>query len=79
MATARTVYHVVPNASNDAWIVTLEKNNSFGQEYPTKAQAIEAAKELALEQEPSQVKVHGQDGSMEYESTYGEEPAHIPD
>jgi hypothetical protein len=77
MATNRTVYHVVPNASAEAWVVSQEKGE-FRQEFDTKDEAVEFAKERARGQEPSQVKVHKQDGNMEYESTYGDDPARSP-
>lgn len=73
MASNRTVYHVVPDASGDRWLVTQE-DGRFRQEHRTKEEAVNAAKERARGQEPSQVKVHKSDGNMEYENTYGEDP-----
>lgn len=78
MASDRTVYHVVPDASGERWVISQEKNDSFRQEFATKDEAVRAAKERARGQEPSQVKVHRQDGNMEYESTYGEDPRRTP-
>jgi hypothetical protein len=78
MASDRTVYHVVPDASGERWVISQEKNDSFRQEFATKDEAVRAAKERARGQEPSQVKVHKQDGNMEYESTYGEDPRRTP-
>ena len=77
MASNRTVYHVVPNASGERWVVSQE-NDNFRQEFTTKDEAVQAAKERARGQEPSQVKVHKQDGNMEYESTYGQDPSRTP-
>ena len=77
MATNRTVYHVVPNAAGEAWLVRQE-DGDFREEHATKEQAVASAKERARRQEPSQVKVHKSDGNMEYESTYGEDPARSP-
>jgi hypothetical protein len=77
MASNRTVYHVVPDASATNWVVAQE-NGSFRKEFETKDEAVEFAKERARGQEPAQVKVHKQDGNMEYESTYGEDPARSP-
>lgn len=77
MAQDRTVYHVVPNASGERWVVSQEKDE-FQQEYRTKEEAVNAAKERARRDEPSQVKVHKHDGNMEYESTYGEDPSRSP-
>ena len=77
MASNRTVYHVVPDAGGDRWLVT-EENAEFREEYDTKAGAVEAAKTRARHAEPSQVKVHTQDGNMEDESTYGDDPRQSP-
>jgi hypothetical protein len=77
MASNRTVYHVVPNASGEQWVVSQE-NGEFREEHRTKEEAVNAAKERARSQEPSQVKVHKQDGNMEYESTYGDDPRRYP-
>jgi hypothetical protein len=77
MSSNRTVYHVVPNATGERWLVTQE-NGRFRQEHSTKEEAVSAAKERARAQEPSQVKVHKTDGNMEYESTYGEDPRRSP-
>ena len=77
MASDRTVYHVVPDAGAEAWIVSQE-NGEFRGEFETKQEAVDFAKARAREQEPSQVKVHKSDGNMEYESTYGEDPRQSP-
>ena len=78
MASDRTVYHVVPNADVSRWVVSKENNDSFREEYDTKEEAVEAAKSRARGEEPAQVKVHKQDGNMEYESTYGDDPERFP-
>jgi hypothetical protein len=78
MASDRSVYHVVPNADQSRWVVSRENNDSFREEYDTKDDAVRAAKERARGEQPSQVKVHRLDGNMEYESTYGEDPASSP-
>ena len=77
MASDRTVFHVVPDAAGERWLVTQE-NGSFRQQHRTKEDAVNAAKERARGQEPSQVKVHKTDGNMEYESTYGDDPSRSP-
>jgi hypothetical protein len=73
MSPTRTVYHVVPDAAAEMWVIRQENNDSFREAYGTKDEAVRAAKERAHDQEPSQVKVHRHDGHMEYESTYGED------
>jgi len=78
MSSHRTVYHVVPDASAEKWVISQENNDSFREEYRTKEEAVSAAKSRARGQEPSQVKVHKHDGNMEYESTYGDDPRRSP-
>jgi hypothetical protein len=75
--TERKVYHVVPNASAERWVVSQE-NAEFRREFDRKEEAIEFARERAKEAELGQIKVHKQDGNMEYESTYGEDPSRSP-
>jgi hypothetical protein len=73
----RVVYHVVPNASGEKWVVSQE-NAEFRREFETKDEAVQFAKERAQAAELGQVKVHKKDGNMEYESTYGEDPRRSP-
>jgi uncharacterized membrane protein YkoI len=73
----RVVYHVVPDASGDKWLVSQE-NAEHRTEHRTKEEAVKEAKRLAQEAELGQVKVHKQDGNMEYESTYGDDPRRTP-
>jgi hypothetical protein len=75
--TGREVYHVVPNASADRWVVSQE-NNEFRREFDRKEEAVDFAKERARNASLGQVKVHKQDGNMDYESTYGEDPSRSP-
>ena len=77
MASNRTVYHVVPNSSGEQWLVTQE-DGSFRQEFRTKDEAVNFAKDRARGHEPSQVKVHKSDGNMEYQGHLGEDPARTP-
>ena len=66
----RTVLHVVPRSGHwhvengDDAIATSDKKDT----------AIELAKEAAKKQEPSQVVVHGEDGQIQEEFTYGDDP-----
>jgi len=76
-ATERAVYHVVPNASGELWVVSRERSNER-TEYQTKEEAVEAAQRLAKQADLGQIKVHKKDGNMEYESTYGEDPPETP-
>jgi hypothetical protein len=78
MASNRTVYHVVPDASADRWVISRENEDSFREEYRNREEAVDAAKARARGEEPSQVKVHRSDGNMEYERTYGDDPRQTP-
>ena len=78
MANNRTVYHVVPDASGDKWVVTQEGSDNTHEVFERKAEAVLTAKIRAKKQEPSQVKVHKSGGNMEYENTYGEDPRRTP-
>lgn len=78
MASNRTVYHVVPNASGEEWLVTREHDDTLREPYRTQDEAVRRAKARARAEEPSQVKVHSLDGTMEYESTYGGDPRRSP-
>ena len=73
----RVVYHVVPNSSGERWVVSQE-NAEFRREFDTKEEALAFAKERAKSAELGQVKVHKQDGNMEYENTYGQDPPEYP-
>lgn len=73
----RVVYHVVPDASGDKWVVSQE-NASHRTEHETKEEAVQEARKLAQQAPLGQIKVHKKDGNMEYESTYGEDPERYP-
>lgn len=73
----RVVYHVVPNSSGERWVVSQE-NAEFRREFDTKEEALEFAKKRAKSAELGQIKVHKQDGNMEYENTYGQDPPEYP-
>ena len=78
MSHTQTVYHVVPNTSGTQWIIIMENSGAFRQEHRTKDRAVEAADELAREQEPSRLKVHNSDGDIEYERAYGKPSRGLP-
>ncbi|HWC73143.1 MAG TPA: DUF2188 domain-containing protein [Gemmatimonadales bacterium] len=69
----RTVFHV---ATRDGkWVVTREgyPSGEFDS-FETKPEAVERARREAQQQQPSQVKIHRTDGSIETEFTYGGDP-----
>lgn len=67
---ARTTYHV--STHEDGWKVALEGTKAPASVHATKAEALEAAREIAKTVEPSQVVVHKQDGTIQTQFGYGE-------
>jgi hypothetical protein len=66
----RKVYRVVPNQGN--WNVT--HNGMVLSHHYRKDTAIDAGRQVARANEPSQLVVHKADGTFEYEYTYGNDP-----
>lgn len=69
---ARTVYWISPHPKG--WQVKRERASAATNVFPTKAAAIERARELAHNNQPSQIKVQRSDGTIETEWTYGQDP-----
>lgn len=72
----RKKYHVVPYESG--WKVELEHSHEALSVHHTKNEAIQSARELAKATQPSQVFVHGKDGKIQEEYTYGNDPPDSP-
>lgn len=66
----RKAYHVTPNPEGE-WKVEAESATRASSTHRTKEEAVDNAKELAKGQEPGQVIIHRQDGTIEAEQTYG--------
>ncbi len=77
--TERQSYHVVPYVNG--WEVRLggadAEHGTLGA-WDHKDLAVQRAKELAQEAELGQVIVHGEDGKIQDEFTYGNDPRNIP-
>ena len=69
----RKVYQVTPK--DDAWLVTLDGKKKPLAQYETKSPALEAARELAKANEPSQLIIHRADGSVQTSHTYDPDAA----
>ncbi|MBL8121997.1 DUF2188 domain-containing protein [Candidatus Saccharibacteria bacterium] len=67
---ARKVYHVVPNGTN--WQV--KHNGQVLSNHILKSAAIEAGRQVAIANQPSQLVIHKADGTIETEYTYGNDP-----
>ncbi|MFV0138121.1 DUF2188 domain-containing protein [Streptomyces sp. HMX87] len=78
----RTVYHVTPaggGAPEAKWQVEhKEGRRPVREAHRTQKEAISAAREKAKEREPAQVVVHGRDGRIRTEYTYGNDPRRTP-
>ncbi|MGI8649386.1 MAG: DUF2188 domain-containing protein [Rubrobacter sp.] len=66
----RKAYHVTPH-SEGGWKVEAEAATRASSTHQTKEEAVDNAKELAKAQEPGQVIIHRQDGTIEAKQTYG--------
>lgn len=69
----RKVYQVTPK--EDAWLVTLDGKKKPLAQYETKSAALEAARELAKANEPSQLIIHRADGTVQTSHTYDPDAA----
>jgi len=63
--------HVVPHEGN--WAVRGEGNERLTSTHGTQREAIDAAREIARNQE-SELLVHGRDGRIRERDSYGNDP-----
>ncbi|HRX63829.1 MAG TPA: DUF2188 domain-containing protein [Candidatus Absconditabacterales bacterium] len=68
--TTRNTIRVLPDGGN--WKVTY--NQSFKKLFQIKSDAIEYGKNIAKNNQPSQIVIHRADGTIEIEYTYGNDP-----
>lgn len=69
----RVVYHVVPDGG-DGWKVKATHASRASSTHTTKVDAVARAKDLAKSQPLGQIVIHKQDGSIQTEHTYGQDP-----
>jgi hypothetical protein len=79
----RAIYHVTPadggGEADKKWEVQhKEGSRSVREPHRTQREAIGSARQQTKEHEPSQVVVHGRDGRIRTEYTYGSDPRNIP-
>lgn len=74
----RIVYHVVPDRDEGVWKVRREGSERASSIHDVKIEALEKARELAFNNDLSQVKIHGRDGKILEEHTYGQDPKKYP-
>lgn len=68
----RDVYHVVQNGED--WSVKKQGNSRATSSYGTQKDAIQDAIQRAKDANLGQVKIHGTNGRIRTEYTYGEDP-----
>ncbi len=70
---ARKVYHVA-TSEKGGWTVKAETNTRPSSTHTTKSEAVTAAKVLAKKSGLGQIIVHGRNGRIQYEHSYGKDP-----
>ncbi len=73
----RKVYHITKNSDGN-WQGKLEGGKKASTTAETKAEVIQKTRELAKNQEQAQIIVHGKNGKIQTEWTYGDDPASSP-
>lgn len=68
----RTVYHVVPG--DGEWKVERVGGERASGVFGNKSDAVDRARELAKNSTPGQIVIHKQDGTIQTEHTYGDDP-----
>lgn len=63
--------HVVP--SDKQWAIKGEKNSKATSLYNTQAEAIKAARDIAINQK-SELLIHGANGKIRARNSYGNDP-----
>ena len=66
----RKVYHVT-TSDKGGWAVKAEGNSRPSSTHTTKAEAVRAAKAMARKTGLGQVIVHGRNGRIQFEHSYG--------
>lgn len=73
MPKKRDVYHVTPNPKG-GWNVQKEGGKKPSGNFAKKTDAVVRGKELAKKAKLGQIKIHKQDGKIQTEHTYGDDP-----
>ncbi|NSW76934.1 MAG: DUF2188 domain-containing protein [Candidatus Atribacteria bacterium] len=67
----RNILHVVPHEKKGWRINMPEKGDKI---FATKKEAVKEAISIARTSQPSQLVIHGRDGKIQEERTYGRDP-----
>ena len=71
----RNVYHLTWDAKRKEWVLRQEGDKKVLLSDTLKDYALDEAVIYAREHMPSQVKVHAKTGRIQFERTYGADPA----
>lgn len=69
----RSVYHVTPDPDG-GWNLKQTGNQRASGHFDHKDDAVDRGRELARNAEPGQLVIHGTDGKIQTEHTYGNDP-----
>jgi hypothetical protein len=69
----RTVFHVTKNPKG-GWDVKKQAAKRASTNQPTKTLAITKGRQLAKNEKPGQLVIHKQNGQIQTEHTYGNDP-----
>jgi len=72
----RQTFHVIPDVNS--WKVKNEADATYDALVDDKDRAVELARQYAKQAPLGQVVVHGRDGRIDEEFTYGDDPRNIP-
>jgi Uncharacterized protein conserved in bacteria (DUF2188) len=70
----RNVYHVSFDEKENGWILKAEGGRKVGGPYATKGEALADAKQGVKAVALGQIVIHGRDGKIQTEHTYGHDP-----
>jgi len=68
----RKVYHIVPREKG--WSMKREGSDRAMKNFTRKKDAMDYARQRAKAEQPSQVKIHKKDGTIQSEHAYGKDP-----
>lgn len=72
------IYRVRYDRGEEVWTVELEADARPSSTHATKAEAVSIARGAAQGNQPSKLIVHRQDGSVQENIVYGDDPALYP-
>ena len=73
MEPAQRTFTVRPAGEDDRWLLS-EAGDEKPQQFPTRAEAVEAGKKLAQGHGPARLQVFDSQGAVESETTYEKDP-----